>query len=209
MLDPFRDELENARARMAQLEAENLRLKVDLDAARSLPGGQRGTGVPWSFVAFVGVMALGLVAMVSVALAPRAPSTAATPAQFPGVAIAQPVAAAPPPLPVASPPPPSRTSACACTAGDPLCTCIDPGSPWRVIRPARPTTASPADLALSGNPSDWQRAREILEPRVFGRRASVSEKLLLKAICKRQGDLTCVDVCKQLEPAPPNPVTHF
>jgi len=54
-------------------------------------------------------------------------------------------------------------------------------------------------LALSSNPSDVQRARELLEPRVFGRKGSGDEIRLLKSICKTQHDMACVQQCAQVE----------
>ena len=210
MTDPFRDELESAHARTAQLESENARLRGELEAARSQLPVHKTMGVPWSFVAFLGVLALGLVAMVSIALAPRAqPSVAADSRlpgpQFPGVAIAVPPAVRVP-RPVAVPLPPASQT-CGCSPGDPLCVCPKaqaPASPWQPIDPQlrSPTKATPFELATSDDPADWQRAREILESKVYNHHGSPVEIRLLKAICKKQGDMTCVDVCKTLEPDP-------
>ncbi len=66
-------------------------------------------------------------------------------------------------------------------------------------RPQAPASPSPFDLATSSNPADWQKARNILEPRVFAGHASSAEVRLLKSICKQQGDRTCVEACKQFE----------
>jgi pSer/pThr/pTyr-binding forkhead associated (FHA) protein len=54
-------------------------------------------------------------------------------------------------------------------------------------------------LMLSDNPNDWQKARDTLEPRVFGGHGSYEDVRDLKAICKRQSDRTCVEACKQFE----------
>lgn len=52
-------------------------------------------------------------------------------------------------------------------------------------------------LMLQG-PGSYPAARTILEPKVFGGRASAEEIGALKAICKGQGDKACVDHCKSL-----------
>jgi hypothetical protein len=49
----------------------------------------------------------------------------------------------------------------------------------------------------SSNPADVQKAREILEQRVFGHRGSPSDVRMLKAICKQQHDQQCIDALKQ------------
>jgi ABC transport system ATP-binding/permease protein len=54
-------------------------------------------------------------------------------------------------------------------------------------------------LALSSSASDVQRARDLLEPRVFGAKASADEARLLEAICKQQHDIQCAKQCKQYE----------
>jgi hypothetical protein len=61
-----------------------------------------------------------------------------------------------------------------------------------------PSQQSAFVLALSPNPADVQKARDMLEPKVFGGRGSPAEVKLLKAICKQQGDRTCVDACNNL-----------
>ncbi len=72
--------------------------------------------------------------------------------------------------------------------------------------PARPAQRVPAasfeverSLALSSSPADVQRARDLLEPRVFGAKASPDEVRLLEAICKQQHDVQCARQCKSLE----------
>jgi hypothetical protein len=52
---------------------------------------------------------------------------------------------------------------------------------------------------LSSSASDVQRARDLLEPRVFGAKASADEARLLEAICKQQHDSQCAKQCKQYE----------
>jgi hypothetical protein len=69
--------------------------------------------------------------------------------------------------------------------------------------PRPPQGASPWDIesarVKSGNPADVQRARDMLEPRVFGHRATGEEVRLLKSICKNQRDSVCVQQCSQVE----------
>ncbi len=72
-------------------------------------------------------------------------------------------------------------------------------------RPPSPPKVTAFELSLSDNASDWQRAREMLEPKVYAKRGTPAEVRLLKALCKKQGDVTCVDVCKGLEPQPQQP----
>jgi pSer/pThr/pTyr-binding forkhead associated (FHA) protein len=54
-------------------------------------------------------------------------------------------------------------------------------------------------LALSSSAADVQRARDLLEPRVFGGKAAPEEVRLLEAICKQQHDVQCVRQCKSVE----------
>ena len=97
--------------------------------------------------------------------------------------------APPPPLPLPPPPPPPRP----------------PPGPATQPPPPRPPPPAPTpkvsafDLGASENPNDWQKAREMLEPKVYAKHGSAAEIRLLKALCKKQGDMTCVDVCKGLE----------
>ena len=65
-----------------------------------------------------------------------------------------------------------------------------------------PPHQSAFELAKSDNPEDWQKARNILEPRVYGGKANVDEIRLLKALCKKQGDRTCVETCNSMSPTP-------
>jgi pSer/pThr/pTyr-binding forkhead associated (FHA) protein len=53
------------------------------------------------------------------------------------------------------------------------------------------------ELMLQG-PDGMQKARAILEPKVFGHRGSAAEINALKAICKAQSDRACVDQCRTL-----------
>jgi pSer/pThr/pTyr-binding forkhead associated (FHA) protein len=68
---------------------------------------------------------------------------------------------------------------------------------------AKPIVAAPFEtertLALSNNPQDVQHARDMLEPRVFGHKATGDEVRLLKSICKSQRDTLCVQQCAQIE----------
>jgi hypothetical protein len=70
-----------------------------------------------------------------------------------------------------------------------------------VQKPSPPAVSFDTErtLALSSNASDVQRARDLLEPRVFGGRASPDEVRLLEAICKQQRDPQCTRQCKQFE----------
>ena len=94
---------------------------------------------------------------------------------------------------------------------------VAPGATPAVTRPAPPEQPPPeaaappaprppprtapqssiSDLASSSNPADWQRARDMLEPKVFSHRGSTSDIRTLKAICKQQHDQQCVDQCVQ------------
>jgi pSer/pThr/pTyr-binding forkhead associated (FHA) protein len=65
--------------------------------------------------------------------------------------------------------------------------------------PSVPSFELEKTLALSPNPADVQRARDLLEPRVFGAKASPEEVRLLDAICKQQHDMQCVRQCKSVE----------
>jgi hypothetical protein len=70
--------------------------------------------------------------------------------------------------------------------------------------PSRPSQRPPSfeverTLALSSSPADVQRARELLEPRVLGSKASQEEVRLLEAVCKQQHDVLCTRQCKSLE----------
>jgi hypothetical protein len=54
------------------------------------------------------------------------------------------------------------------------------------------------DLVGSANPADWDRARSILEPRVFGKHPSGEDVRMLKSVCKQQHDSNCVQALPQL-----------
>jgi hypothetical protein len=65
-------------------------------------------------------------------------------------------------------------------------------APRPAPRPA-PASLSLSDLATSSNPADWQKARDQLEPKVFGKRGATADDVrMLKAICKAQHDQTCL-----------------
>jgi pSer/pThr/pTyr-binding forkhead associated (FHA) protein len=70
--------------------------------------------------------------------------------------------------------------------------------PSHTAKATPPPPVSPFDLAKTGNPSDLQKARDILEPKVFAKRGSPDEIRLLKEICKTQGDRVCTEQCKAL-----------
>jgi hypothetical protein len=53
-------------------------------------------------------------------------------------------------------------------------------------------------LLLQDTPSSIAAARSILEPKVFGNRATAEEIRMLKTICKSQHDELCVEKCKSL-----------
>jgi len=76
-----------------------------------------------------------------------------------------------------------------------------PPEPWtRPIRSAPPPQATLMDLASSPNPADWQKARDILDPKVFGRRGATPDEMrMLKAICKAQHDQQCVSELAHLQ----------
>jgi pSer/pThr/pTyr-binding forkhead associated (FHA) protein len=81
---------------------------------------------------------------------------------------------------------------------------IPPVEPQVVTPPpprptAKPTFELERTLALSNNPSDVQKARDMLEPRVFGHKASSDEVRLLKSICKNQHDNACVNGISNIE----------
>ena len=68
-----------------------------------------------------------------------------------------------------------------------------------------PTTPAPRgtgtdvhQLLLQDTPSSIAAARAILEPKVFGNRATAEEIRMLKTICKSQRDEVCVEKCKSL-----------
>jgi pSer/pThr/pTyr-binding forkhead associated (FHA) protein len=65
---------------------------------------------------------------------------------------------------------------------------------------AKATSTQPSltDLVSSSNPADWQKARDILDPKVFSRHASGDEIRMLKSICKAQHDQQCVSELQRL-----------
>jgi ABC transport system ATP-binding/permease protein len=66
--------------------------------------------------------------------------------------------------------------------------------------PPRPSGPSLTELASSANPADWQKARNILEGRVFGKHGTDDDARMLKSICKAQHDQQCVAQIKSLYP---------
>ena len=65
-------------------------------------------------------------------------------------------------------------------------------------RPAANTSVPLGDLVGSANPADWQKARNILEPKVFGKRGSPLDVRMLRSICKQQADKDCLNTLKEL-----------
>jgi hypothetical protein len=65
---------------------------------------------------------------------------------------------------------------------------IDPGE----HREPETDTARARDFALKGQ---HKEAREILEPKVLGGKASKAEIRLLRNVCREQGDRMCVALC--------------
>jgi pSer/pThr/pTyr-binding forkhead associated (FHA) protein len=77
----------------------------------------------------------------------------------------------------------------------------NPTRPVQRLPPSASLFETERNLALSSNPDDLQRARAMLEPRVFGHKgtASADEVRLLKSICKNQHDTVCVQHCADNE----------
>lgn len=91
----------------------------------------------------------------------------------------------------------------------------DAGPPrHNIVTPYEPNTGTPTiapvptglrtggtdvhQLLLQDTPSSIAAARSILEPKVFGNRATAEEIRMLKTICKSQHDEICVEKCKSL-----------
>jgi ABC transport system ATP-binding/permease protein len=78
----------------------------------------------------------------------------------------------------------------------------DPGgNPYATPTPPPPPKSGGTDvhqLLLQDTPSSIAAARSILEPKVFGNRATAEEIRMLKTICKSQHDEICVEKCKSL-----------
>jgi len=152
MGDPFRNELETVLQRSAELEAENARLRASLEAPERAPrpATPPRRGVARFAVAAASIFVATAIAgflLLSRAAPPQQPG-------FNGVAIAAPVEQQAGPAPRCATqdcatgkiidngctpdgrcascvnfcPPPTPTASgrakCACTAGDPLCTCL-------------------------------------------------------------------------------------
>ena len=45
---------------------------------------------------------------------------------------------------------------------------------------------------------DWQKARDILDPKVFGRRGTPDDVRKLKSLCKQQADKQCLKALQEL-----------
>jgi hypothetical protein len=100
-------------------------------------------------------------------------ATVRQPVTQPGVAIHPTPNVAPPP-PVEPPPPPP---------------------PPHVTAPKQ----SIADLMADGSPAALDKARKMLEGKVFGNKGSQAEVRQLLAICKQQHDSECVSTCRSLQ----------
>jgi hypothetical protein len=97
---------------------------------------------------------------------------------------------------VARGPAPSSPPDAAALPGGPAALPAPSGTAAVALPPAAtPSSAEVEDLAASSNPDDWQKAREILEPRVYAQRGKPAEARLLKKICLQQGDRTCAEAC--------------
>ena len=55
-------------------------------------------------------------------------------------------------------------------------------------------------------PPGYQQARSILEPKVFGNRASQDEIRALRLVCKQQGDKQCAEALKPRLTGDPSPL---
>jgi hypothetical protein len=84
---------------------------------------------------------------------------------------------------------------------DVVCRASDgPADASAVSTSPHPADAEPSieSLYLSPNPRDQARARAILESRVFGGHRSSDDVRLLKAICKSQRDMACLQSLRGL-----------
>jgi hypothetical protein len=55
-------------------------------------------------------------------------------------------------------------------------------------------------LATSSNPADWQRARDVLEPKVFGQQSATKDEIrMLRMVCKTQHDYACIEAIGRLK----------
>jgi pSer/pThr/pTyr-binding forkhead associated (FHA) protein len=77
------------------------------------------------------------------------------------------------------------------------------GNPYATMSASTPPPPKPAgtdvhQLLLQDTPSSIAAARSILEPKVFGNRATAEEIRMLKTIGKSQHDEVCVEKCKSL-----------
>jgi pSer/pThr/pTyr-binding forkhead associated (FHA) protein len=74
----------------------------------------------------------------------------------------------------------------------------NPQFPASTAPPPRANGTDVHQLLLQDTPSSIATARSILEPKVFGNRATAEEIRMLKTICKSQRDEVCVEKCKTL-----------
>ncbi len=72
-----------------------------------------------------------------------------------------------------------------------------PPQPTAPPAPAVPPQRSLDDLANSVTSADWQKARNVLEPKVVTGTATQDEIKLLEVICKNQKDRACLKACKK------------
>lgn len=201
MGDAYRDEKEAALASAAALRRENDELRAELRSmeARLEQAQQDAKTIavrrprPASTLYAIMALSTAAVGIVILSLARGHPTyhdpEAPPGADFSGIAVAHPPvdpkpAPAPEPTDPTQPATPRPVATPADLSGDPLRTIPSP---------------TPSVLAASKNPADWQKARNILEPRVFAGHASPQEVRLLEAICAHQGDRTCAEACKQFE----------
>jgi serine/threonine protein kinase len=63
--------------------------------------------------------------------------------------------------------------------------------------PPPPPPRSASDLAHSSTSADWQKAKDMLEPKVIGGSATVDELRLLLEVCKNMKDRQCQRECKK------------
>jgi len=71
-------------------------------------------------------------------------------------------------------------------------------APTRPAPRAAASQPSLSDLISSPDPSDWQKARDILDPKVFGRRGTPDDVRKLKSLCKQQADKQCLKALQEL-----------
>jgi hypothetical protein len=99
-----------------------------------------------------------------------------------------------------APPPPPMTSAAPAAAAPSNTSSTSEAQPQPAPSAGRASTLALNELVDSPNPADWQKARNILEPRVFARHGTDDDARLLKMICKAQRDAQCVAALKSEYP---------